>query len=322
MLTIIISTNSNYVYLFKLLNDISNINVKIWIIDFGKNPNKTKINLLKKKNIKVIFDKKKFKSNALDFCTRYCKYIKLVKTKYVWFIGDDDRIEKINFKNFIKFLKTNKNSGFTLSFKVFEKDNQINNNSKIKKLTKKIEKTNLKILGDIHNLGMMSTQIINLDCYRKIENDLNKKILLKYGYPHVYIILKIIEKFDDWQKIKNTIVYYRLNKKKISHKNILERLDIEFKGYLLPAKEIYNNYIYGKIYKKVFYKNIISWILLSIQYAGKKRTFKILNNNNNISPIFITVFFIKILILLTPINLIILLKKIKKSLFSKEFVLE
>jgi hypothetical protein len=178
------------------------------------------------------------------------------------------------------------------------------------------------MLDDIHNLGMLSTQIININCFKKIENTLDKKILLKYGYPHVYIILKIIRKFNDWQKIRNTIVYYRLSKKKLSAKDILERLDMEFKGYLLPAKEMYENYSYKKIFEKIFYRNIVSWILLSIQYAGKLRTFKILNNNNSISPNGMLIFLVKMLILLIPIKLVIILKKIKKNLFFKEPVLE
>jgi len=315
MLTIIILTNSNYDYLFPLVKDLSREKVNTWIVDYGKNPDKIKINLLKKKNIKLIFDKKNH-----SFDSRYFKYIKLVKTKYVWFIGDDDRLNKTYLKILIKFLKIKKNSGFTLSFKVFENNNQLINNSKIRKLTKKITATNLKIQEDIHNLGMLSTQIINVECFKKIENTLNKEILLRYGYPHVYIILKIIQKFADWQKIKNSIIYYRLNKKKISSKKVLRRLDIEFKGYLLPIKEIYNNHLYQRLFKKIFIKNIVSWIFFAIQYAGKKRTFNIINNNNNISPNSITIFFIKIVIFLFPIKLIMPLKKIKNLFFKKSIL--
>jgi len=310
MLTIIILTNSNYDYLSRLLKDIWNEKINIWVVDYGKNPNKIKINFLKKKNIKLIFD-----SKELSFGNRYYKYIKLAKTKYVWFVGDDDRLKKKNLSNLVKFIKKKKNSGYTLSYEVFENDNQINDNLKIKKSTKKIESRNLKILEDIHNLGMLSAQIINVDCFKKIEKTLNKKILLRYGYPHVYIILKIIKKFDDWQKIMNTIVYYRLSKKKILSKNILKRLDIEFKGYLLPIKEIYNNRLYKKLFKKIFIKNIISWIFSSIQNAGKKRTFKIINDNNKISPNSITIFFIKVMIFLLPTKLIKPFKIIKNFIF-------
>jgi hypothetical protein len=310
MLTIIILTNSNYDYLFPLVKDLSKEKVTAWIVDYGKNPDKIKINLLKKKNIKLIFDKENH-----SFDSRYFKYIKLVKTKYVWFIGDDDRLNKTYLKALIKFLKIKKNSGFTLSFKVFENNNQLINNTQKRKLTKKITTTNLKIQEDIHNLGMLSTQIINVECFKKIENTLNKEILLRYGYPHVYIILKIIQRFADWQKINDAIIYYRLNKKKISPKKVLRRLDIEFKGYLLPIKEIYNNHLYQRLFKKIFIKNIVSWIFLAIQYAGKKRTFNIINNNNNISPNSITIFFIKIVIFLLPIKLIMPLKKIKNLFF-------
>ena len=315
MVTIIIFTNSNYIYLSSLLKDILHTKINIWIVDYGNNPNK--INPFKKKNIKLILD-----SKSVSFGKRYYKYIKLVKTKYVWFIGDNDRLKKKDFKKIIKFIKGKKTSGFTLSYKVFEEDNQINNKTKLKKLTKKIESTNLKILDDIHNLGMLSTQIINVNCFKKIENTLDKKILLKHGYPHVYIILKIIREFNDWQKIKNKIVYYRLSKEKVPVKDILKRLDMEFKGYLLPAKELYENYFYKEIFKKIFYRNIISWILFSVQYAGKLKTFKILNNNNSISPNSMPIFLVKILILLIPIKLVFILKKIKKILFFEKPVLE
>ena len=315
MLTIIIFTNSNYVYLFSLLKDLLHEKINIWIVDYGKNPNKKKKVFLKKKNIKFFFDK-----TTLNFGSRYYKYIKLVKTKYVWFIGDDDRLKKQNIKKVLWFLKKKKISGCTLSYKVFQKDSQINN--EVKKNTEIIKAKNLKILDDIHNLGMLSTQIINMDCFKRIENSLNKKILLEYGYPHVYIILKIIKKFTNWKKIENTIVYYRSIKKKINTKDILHRLDIEFKGYGLAIMEIYKNHLYKKLFKKIFIKNIISWIILSVQYAGKKRTFKILKKNESISLDIISILFIKILILLIPIKLILFLKKIKSSLFSKKFVLE
>ena len=315
MLTIIIFTNSNYDYLNKLLKDILNKKINIWIVDYGKNPNKIKINFLKEKNIKLILD-----NNKLSFGSRYYKYIKLVKTKYVWFIGDDDRLKKIYLPDLLKFIKIKNNSGFTLSYKIFQNNSQINNNLK-KKKSIKIESKKLNILDDIHNLGMLSTQIINIDCFKKIEKNLNKKILLRYGYPHVYIILKIIKKFNDWQKINNEIVYYKLSKKKILPENILKRLDIEFKGYLLPTKELYCNQLYKKLFKKIFIKNIISWIFFSIQNAGKKRTFKIINNNNNITPNSTTIFFIKLLIFLLPTKLIKPLKKLK-ILFSKKLILE
>ena len=315
MLTIIIFTNNNYEYLSALLKDIFDEKINIWIVDYGRNPNKIKINFLKKKNIKFIFD-----NNSVSFGNRYYKYIKLVKTKYVWFIGDDDRLKKTYLSNLLKFIKTKNNSGFTLSYQVFENDNQINNNLKIKKSTKKIESKNFEILNDIHNLGMLSIQIINVDHVKKIENTLNKKILLRYGYPHVYIILKIIKKFNDWQKINNKIVYYRLSKKKILPKDILKRLDIEFKGYLLPIKEIYNNSLKKKLFKKIFIKNIISWIFFSIQNVGKKRTFKIINSNNNICPNSKTIFFIKIIVFLIPVKFIILIKKIKNLLFKKSIL--
>ena len=216
----------------------------------------------------------------------------------------------------IRFLKIKEIGGCTLSYKAFEKDSQIINERSARE-RKKIKATNIKILKDIHNLGMLSAQIINVDCFKKIEKSLNKKILLEYGYPHVYIVLKIIEKFSDWQKIENIIVYYRSIKKKINIKDILYRLDIEFKGYGLPMKEIYDDYLYKKLFKKVFVQNIISWILFSLEYAGKKKTLKILEKNKSIYLNITSIFLIKILILLIPIKLILFIKKTKNLFFKK-----
>ena len=46
MVTIIIFTNSNYIYLSSLLKDILHTKINIWIVDYGNNPNK--INPFKK----------------------------------------------------------------------------------------------------------------------------------------------------------------------------------------------------------------------------------------------------------------------------------
>ena len=97
MLTVIIFTDNKDNFINKILNDLNRINnkifINIWVVNWGK----TK--LLIKENIKITKNKKlriyNCKLKAYD--ERYLKYLKKVKTRYVWNIGDDDRI---NYKNF------------------------------------------------------------------------------------------------------------------------------------------------------------------------------------------------------------------------------
>lgn len=170
MLTIIIFTNSRYTYLIPLLQDIiqSNINIKIKVVDYGgKNIKKIKI-FLKNKNIQFIFD-----TTDLTFAERYFKYIKKTRTRYVWFVGDDDRIETAYLKALINFLKLKNNSGFSLNLNSFHKNEKI---KKIK-LLQKIFHQPYNLLKEIKNLGTIGTQILNTNCFKKIAGSLNKKIL-------------------------------------------------------------------------------------------------------------------------------------------------
>lgn len=313
MLTIVIFTNSRYQYLLPLLEDIksSNTNIKIWVVDYGKSPDKNIYKSIKKKNIKIIFDKKssKYIDHTRNFTNRYYKYIQLIKTKYLWFIGDDDRIDKEYFQELIKFLRYQDYSGFTLSYVSFREENFV---KKVEYSKNRIREKNINLLNDIHHLGMISTQIINTNCFRKIKNNLDKKILLNHGYPQIYIILEIIKKFKDWKKISNVVVYYRIGGIIKIKNEILKRLNQEFRGYLIPLKQKYYLDIYKKLFKRIFIKNILSWILFSIEICGKRSTYKILKNNNKLSPFILSIFIIKILILVTPYVLINSMKKIKR----------
>jgi len=310
MLTIIIFTNSRYNYLSPLLKDIihSNLNIKIKVVDYG-NKNKKIINsLIKYKNIQFIIGK-----NNETFAERFLNYINKTKTKYIWFIGDDDRVETEYLKSLIHFLKLNIKSGFTLNYTPFNKKEKIKKNYKIKK---SIEVKSFKLLKDINNLGMVGAQIINVNNFKKISRSLNKKILLNYGYPQIYIALKLINKFEDWGVIKNKILFYRYGNFKINNQNIEERLNFEFKGYLLPAKEIYglNSEIYKKIFRIIFFKNIISWLILAIENIGKDKTKKIINNNLGIVPNTWYVSFILYLVFIAPNKSWSFLKNCKKIL--------
>jgi hypothetical protein len=310
MLTIIIFTNSRYNYLLPLLKDIiySNISINIKVVDYGHKNIKFTNPFLNYKNIKFIKGKHK-----QTFAKRYFYYIKKIKTKYVWFIGDDDRIETNYLKSLIHFLKLNNNAGFTLNYRPFHKIEKIKKNYKLKR---NIEVKSFNLFKAVNDLGMLGAQIININNFKKISKTLNKKILLNYGYPQTYIALKLINRFKDWRIIKNKILFYRYGNFRINKKNIEERLTYEFKGYLLPAKEIYgiNSKIYKKIFLIIFFKNIISWIILSIENLGKEETKKIINKNFEIAPCNWQVNFILYLIYTIPIKFWIFLKNFKKGL--------
>jgi hypothetical protein len=274
-------------------------------------PDKNIYKSIKNKKIKIIFDKKssKYNDHTRNFTNRYYKYIQLIKTKYLWFIGDDDRIDKKYFQVLLKFLRYQDGSGFTLSYVSFQEENFLEEAQYSKKV---IREENFSLLNDVNNLGMISTQIININCFKKIKKNLDKKILFNYGYPQIYIILEIIKKFKDWKKISNIIVYYRVGGIIKIKKEILKRLNQEFKGYLIPLKQEYYSYIYNKLFRKIFIKNILSWILFSIEICGKRNTYKILKNNNKLSPFILSIFIIKILVLMSPQSVINSIKKIKR----------
>jgi hypothetical protein len=308
MLTIVIFSNGRYDYLVPLLNDIvqSNIKIKIQIVNFGIE-NKIKIKqFLKNKNIKFIIGK-----SEETFAARFFNYLKKIKTRYVWFIGDDDRIETKYLKPLINFLRLKNNSGFALNYSSFHKNKPIIKNNKI---LKDIKFESFDLLKNINNLGTLGTQLINVNSFKKISRSLNRKILLNYGYPQVYIALKLVTKFKDWKFIKNKILFYRYANFEINNKNLEIRLNMEFKGYFAPAKEIFG--INSKMYKKIFiiilFKNILSWLVLTMENIGKVKTQVIINNNRKLIPTSWWINFIFYLIYRIPIKFWVFVKKLKK----------
>lgn len=310
MLTIVIFSNGRYDYLIPLLYDIvqSNIKIKIQVINFGiKNKKKIKP-FLQNKKIQFITGK-----NKETFAARFFYYLKRIKTRYVWFIGDDDRIETKYLKTLINFLKFKNNSGFALNYSSFHKNNHIIKNNKI---LKNIKFETFDLLKNINNLGTLGTQIINVNSFKKISKSLNKKILLNYGYPQVYIALKLITKFKDWKFIKNKILFYRYGNFEINNKNLEIRLNMEFNGYFAAAKEIFgiNSIMYKKIFRIIFFKNTLSWLVLAIENIGKAKAKVIINNNRTLIPDSWWINFIFYLIYQTPVKFWVIIKKLKKIL--------
>jgi hypothetical protein len=307
MLTIIIFTNNRDKYLSQLMNDILSVktNIQIYIINYSES-NRKQLLIKKKlqKNIKIIFDPR-----SKQFSKKLYKYIQFVKTKYVWFISDDDRIDSNYIKSLLNFLKTSNQSGFTLNHTTFRNEDNI-----IKEKIYNIKNRKISLNNEIHQLGLISSQIFNIKKFNKIKKDLDTTILLNNDYPHIYIALMLHKKFNDWNKVENKIVLFRYgNLTSYKDKNkILTRLDNEFKGYLDPLKKLYKKEVYKILYNKIFFKNIISWILLSVEQNGKALTFKIIEKNRDIIPITFSTLLVKKLIFLIPIKILILIKKIKR----------
>lgn len=323
MLTIIIFTNGRYTYLFPLLKDIvkANANVKVWIIDYAAKKKKQTISCLSdtggvnnklylnNDRIKIFNDKKYY-----TFAGRFLKYLKKVKTKFAWFIGDDDRIDSKYLKSFIRYLKFQTNSGFTLNHIPFNKNEDIENKINI---FKKINSIDFNLKRYVSKIGMISTQIINVNKYNKISKLLNRKILLNNGSPQIYIIFQLMKIFNDWKYISNKIVFYRYGNYNIKKKYLIaERLNFELNGCLQPAKKIFglHSNIYKIIFKKVFFQNFISWIIFSIQYLGKNKTLKIINRHRYLMPNIKFINLTLFIIFITPIKTFFLLKFIKKKL--------
>jgi hypothetical protein len=321
MLTIIIFTNGRYTYLSPLLKDIikSEAKVKVWIIDyFSKNKKKT-INSLsykecidklhfKNDKIKIVIDK-----NYYTFAKRFLKYLKKVKTKFAWFVGDDDRIDAKYLKNLVEYLKFQKNSGFTLDHIAFNKNEDIENKINV---LKKISSEDFNLKRYVSKIGLISTQIINVNKYNKISKLLNKEILLDNGSPQIYIIFQLIKIFNDWKYIPNKIVFYRYGNFTMKKKYLItERLNHEFNGCLQPAKEIFgfDSNMYKNILKKVFFQNFISWIIYSLQYLGRKKTFEIINRNRYLMLNNKYINCILFIISITPVKTFFILKFIRKK---------
>lgn len=322
ILTILIFSG-NRLSVKDLLSDIvklSQLNIDIRIVEWSENQKilqeKKKIyfNFKKKiENLKVYYQKEYQKSN---FEFKYSIYINKFNTKYIMMIGDDDRINIKNFKKIFKYLDFNF-SGITTSFKNYK------NKKDLKK--KDLDLTDtlrpFDIYKDIHRIGYISSHIFKTDLIKKIFKK-EKKYLLTSRFPQNFIILGIIKKFNNW-KVSNL---------KCIHNNVgnidffikkpedtLIRLKSEYIGYLAPLIKNYPNLHknkINKIYFKIFFKNIMSWLFLSLKFWGKKKTFANIREVRNIikEPYIIKI--ILIFLYICPIFLLNILRILRRMLIK------
>jgi hypothetical protein len=259
-----------------LLNDIvklNNQNIDIVVVEWTE---EKKI-LIKKKQIYFSFIKKIknfsifYKKGSWEF--KYLKFINKFNTKYILVIGDDDRINILNFKKIFKYLNLDF-SGITLSFQNFTNTHDL-------KEFKNLSSDKIRpfdIYTDLHKIGFISCQIIKTDLINKIFRKV-KKSLLTTLFPQNFIILQIIKKFNNWKVLNLKCIHNHagnIDSFLKRPKTILFRLKSEYEGYFFPLINNYSNFSeknLSKIYKQIFFKNIMSWLFLSLKYCGKKRTF-------------------------------------------------
>jgi hypothetical protein len=293
-----------------LLNDITKINqsnLNIRLVDWGedkkilKRKKKIYSRFQKKlKNFKIYYEKGSWES-------RYLKYMKKFNSKYTLLIGDDDRLNIGNFPKIFKYLNFNF-SGITLSFNNYKNNKDL----KIKELETSDSVRPFNIYNDINQIGFVSCQIIKTDLINRISEG-EEKNLSRSDFFQNFIILKIIKKFNKWKVLNLKCICRRTGDLDTFQKpeQYLSRLRSEYLGYFIPIKK---NFLHleknkiKKIYETIFFKNIISWLFLSIANCGKKKTFKSINE---IRKIIDEPYVVKITLMIFYISPIFLLNFLK-----------
>ena len=100
----------------------------------------------------------------------------------------------------------------------------------------------------------------------------------------------------------------------------LLRLESEYIGYLTPLANNYSNLSRGKInniYIKLFFRNTISWLFLSLKYHGKKKTFERIKEIRNIIKEPFTVKISSFLFSIFPIFLFDFLRILRKKIIKQ-----
>ena len=312
MLTIIIFTSKRLEQFIELINDInignSKLNIPIIIVSYQEKIGNLRIikKISKDYNYKLYIEKKK-----LSVAEKLKKYSKKIKTKYFWWISDDDRITNNSINIINKLLKKNNNiSGITLA-------NKSIHSIKLNKKTypynkKKFFLKNLNIKKKITALGMNSAQITSVKHYKDELKNIDKNEYHNTAYSYLNVIYKIIFKTNNWKYLNNKLVIYRVGNLDNVNKNLaLKRLDNEFKGYLIPLKKKYKKEYYNDIFQEIFYKNIINNILLNFYINNRFKTFRIVLNNIELIPKKINIIIKIILIFATPYFILNFIKKIK-----------
>jgi len=296
-----------------LLDDIVKLrdfNLNVRIVEWSKN----KKTLIQKNKIYKIYKKKitnlKIFYDHGNWEYKYKRYINKFKSKYILLIGDDDRLNVNNFKKIFKYLELDY-SGITLSFKNFQNVKQIKQYD-IENLNDLNDISSFKLNRDLKKIGFTSCQIINVNLINKVYKK-EKNYLLNSMYPQNFIILSIIKNFNNWKVLNDICIYghfgsleiFKLSKKElIKYIKIKDRLKSEYIGYFYPLKKNFSHlgeHEISRIYKDIFFNNIISWLFVSIKLIGKKKTYNHINKERRILKEPFVVRFTLFLIYVCPI---------------------
>lgn len=261
------------------------------------------------KDLKIYYQKSNQKSN---FEYKYSLYINKFNSKYITMIGDDDRLNIENFKKILSYLNYNF-SGITSSFVNYRNSNDL------KKKTKKIPHIlrTFSLENDINRIGYISCHFFKTELIKNIYKE-EKKNLLISRFPQNFLIIKINKKFKNWKVSNLECIYNSVGNIDFFIKNpedTLLRLKSEYIGYLVPLLKNYpnfNNYKMQRLYKRIFFKNIISWLYLSIKLLGKQKTFKNITEERKIisEPTYVKI--ILIFMYVCPIFLLNILRILRK----------
>ena len=312
MLTICIPTFNRSNFLNDLLISIYNADKKANIIV---------VNNCSTDNTKIIINKfqKKFKNfkyfshkNKKTYDQNYIFCLNKIKTKYVWIIGDDDLVTNDSIKKISCILKKKNVTGITCDYKLIEKNNKI-----YKKFLKLKE---FDIDKKFYKLGMLSTQIINIDLFKKIKKNINLKKIIFNGYAHMYIATYLIKYYKNWFYYENKLINYRSgNLEYFKNKNdYFFRLKNELTSYSENLKILFNkkDKSFEKNMVNIYKKNIQSWLLLSMIESGKIKTTKLIKRYFNYFSLTskIEIAFLILTILVMPKYILIGLKKIRRNI--------
>ena len=142
-------------------------------------------------------------------------------------------------------------------------------------------------------------------------------------FPQNFIILRIINEFQKWKVTNLNCIFNRVGNLEFYQKNnqkYIDRLKSEYLGYLIPIKinfRYLNKNKLNKIYKIIFFKNIISWLFLSIKYCGKRKTF---TNIKKLRKIIDEPYLIKLILIIFYISPIFFLDfiRVTRNFFLKK----
>lgn len=321
LLTLIIPSGDR-LYINELLDDISKLNYKllnIKVIDWTENKEilakKKKIyTQFKKKipNLKIFFQTGTYKSK---YSERRTKIFYNLRSKYILSLSDDDRICLKNFPKIFEYLSFNY-SGITFSFKNFKDYNDLKKNYSKKKILIK----DFDIYNDINRIGYISCQIIKTDLINKIFNKEKKNMLISM-FPLNFIILRIIKNFQNWKVINLNCIFNRVGNLEYycrNNQNYLTRLNSEYLGYFVPLKKNFKNLgdnSLKKIYKIIFFKNILSWLFLSIENCGKIKTYEMIRSSRKIIVEPLLVKLVLFFFYVTPVFMLSYIKVLRKFFY-------